>query len=95
MSQFFDLLEQATLKSVRFKDFRYNASGDGRSSIALSGEADSFAAVALQSDAFGQSRFIREPIFSNLDLDNKGNVIFDFSAFVDPSLISYTRGVTE
>jgi hypothetical protein len=59
----------------------------------MGGIASSFSSVALQSDIFGENKFIQEPIFSNLNLDSKGDVIFDFSAFVDPRLLSYSDSI--
>ncbi len=88
LSSFFELLENMTLESIRFKTFSYIA-GDTDIRISMQGEALSYAAIALQSDEFAKQRFIREPVFSGLDLDDKGNVIFTVTAFVDPALLSY------
>lgn len=90
LSAFFELLEDTTLKSVQFEDFSYLVGVEGEIRISMVGRALSFAAVALQSDSFGDSIFIREPIFSGLNLDEKGNVVFVFNAVLDASLISYT-----
>lgn len=89
LSVFFDLLEVNTLASLQFENFNYKIDETDRVSISMSGIAPSFSSVALQSDIFGENKFIQEPIFSNINLDNKGNVIFDFSAFVDPRLLSF------
>jgi hypothetical protein len=32
-----------------------------------------------------------DPVFSDLDLDGKGNVIFTFRAGLDPSAVSYSK----
>lgn len=93
LSFFFELLESTTLKSVQFKDFINITSPDGRISITMRGTARSFSSVALQSDVFGKDPFIRSPLFSNLNLDDLGNVIFDFSATLDPALLSYKQAV--
>ncbi len=55
----------------------------------MNGTARSFNAVALQSDAFGKSSIFKDPIFSNLNLDQEGDVVFDFSAVIDPVRVSY------
>ena len=91
-SVLFDLLEDATLTSIQFKNLNYGMK-EGRISISMGGVASSFSSVALQSDIFGKNKFIQEPIFSNLNLDDKGNVIFDFSAFVDIRLLSYVNTI--
>ncbi len=96
-SAIFDLLESLTLETVRFTDMSYSMDEKGIR-LSLSGEALSFASIALQSDEFGKNRRITEPVFSGLSLDDKGNVIFTVEAFVDPSVLSYreraTRGGT-
>jgi len=89
LSAFFEFLEQSTLKSVQFDDFTYTAMPSGGISIGMRGRGQSFSSVALQSDIFGKDPFIRNPLFSNLDIDEQGNVIFDFAAALDPALISY------
>ena len=98
LSAFFNLLEQSTLKSIQFNDFTYSVSDGGGMRIQMHGRGLSFSSVALQSDVFGKDPFIQNSIFSNLDLDDVGNVIFDFSASVDPTLVSYRRlweGITK
>jgi len=94
LSAFFELLEQSTLKSVQFDNFTYTATPDGRISIGMKGRGQSFSSVALQSDIFGKDPFIQNPLFSNLDIDEQGHVIFDFAAALDPILVSY-RSLTD
>ena len=89
VSSLFDLLESITLKSISFDNFSYKTDETGRVSIVMDGKASSFGSVALQSDEFSDNKFIEEPIFSNLNLDNKGNVVFNFVAFVNPQLVLY------
>ncbi len=95
LSIFFDLLETSTLVSLQFQDLVYKVDEVGKINVSMSGSASSFSSVALQSDIFGENKFIQEPIFSNLNLDNKGNVVFDFSAFIDPRLLSYSDSVLQ
>lgn len=85
----FDDLEARTGENVRFKNFKYESAGPSRFAITMNGTAKSFNAVAIQSDSFGKSNYIKDPIFSNLNLDPSGNVVFDFGAVVDPVRISY------
>lgn len=92
-SSFFNLLEDNTLVSIQFENLDYKTDETGRVKISMKGMASNFSSVALQSDIFGGNKFIKEPIFSNLNLDNKGSVVFDFSAFIDPRLISYESAV--
>jgi len=88
-SLLFDEIETNTLSSVRFKDFALAESGPGRLMVTMSGEAQSFNALALQSDIFGKSPFFSEPLFSDFNIDSTGNVVFSFSAVVIPAEIAY------
>lgn len=87
-STIFTLLEEATLRTVRFRTFTYTLVGE-KASIAMHGEARSFGDVAIQSDTFANTRRLRDPIFSNLNLDSNGNITFNFAGTVDPGLILY------
>jgi hypothetical protein len=93
ISAFFDLLEVSTLESVSFENLDYKTDEGGKTGISMQGRARNFSSVALQSDVFGKNKFIQEPIFSDLNLDKKGDVVFSFSAFIDPRLISYGNSV--
>ncbi|MFC1720702.1 hypothetical protein ACFLY0_00690 [Patescibacteria group bacterium] len=92
-SEFFTLLEKDTLKTVRFNNFDYSVDGTGEINIRLSGEAKSYSSVALQSDIFGESKFIKNPIFSDLSLDDGGNVTFNVTADVDQELVLYSKSL--
>lgn len=86
----FDDLEARTGENVRFKTFKYEPAGTGRFAVSMSGTAKSFNSVAVQSDSFGKSSIIKDPIFSNLNLDQNGNVIFEFGGLVDPVRINFS-----
>lgn len=88
ISGIFDLLEETTLETVRFTNFGYSIEATGVR-ISLSGIARSFTSVALQSDEFTKSRFIREPVFSGFSLDDRGDVEFNVTALIDPAVVSY------
>lgn len=88
-SYVFDELEAITLKSVRFRDFTFRETTPGAFDVSMAGEARSFNALALQSDAFGKSGVFLEPIFDGLNINETGNVVFAFSASVDTELIRY------
>lgn len=92
-SALFESLEELTLKSVQFQDFNMTRISDGKISITMKGIADDFRGVALQADIFGKSKLIKDPIFSNLNLNQNGNAVFTLSAFVDPSLINFVNQI--
>ncbi len=87
-SVFFSVLEDLTVKSIRFSKFTYSFDGS-QVQAAISGLARNYSSVALQSDIFGKSPYIQNPVFSNLNLDKAGNVTFDVVVKVDPALILY------
>lgn len=95
VSYIFDFLSENTIQSVNFDDFKYQIDPDGTASLSLNGQAKSYNAVAYQAEVFGKERSLRIPLFSNLDLDKFGNVIFNFTATVDPGFITYTRKAGE
>ncbi len=89
----FEFLENNTLESISFSNLLLTPVDDSRFSLLMNGEARSFSAVALQSDVFGKSDIINDPVFSNLDLDSFGNVRFNLSALVDSDFISYSNTI--
>ena len=91
----FDALEQITMKSVRFTKFSYDLGTEDNSSIniKMSGIAIGYRSVALQSDLFAKNKNLIDPVFSNLMLDNSGNVIFDLEFSVDPGFVNYKQAL--
>ena len=89
----FQALQDLTLKTVRFTRFNYTLGTDrnAKVDVKMSGLATGYRSVALQSDLFTKNKFIIDPVFSNLSLDNTGNVIFDLTFSVDPSFIDYQQ----
>jgi len=92
LAPLFALLEEHTLKTVRFNTFDFSSSESG-AHIRMDGTAQSFSSVALQSDSFVANKRLRNVSFSNVQV--KGNSItFQFSAMVDPDLLRYTSVVS-
>lgn len=92
-SEFFSILEKNTLKTVRFSSFDYTTGGDGTVTIHMPGVAKSYSSVALQSDLFGENKYMQNVVFSDLGLDGEGNVTFSFSADVDSTLVLYKESI--
>ncbi|MBA3550906.1 hypothetical protein H0W32_01715 [Patescibacteria group bacterium] len=91
LSSLFDFLSKVTLPSVRFSSFRYAINGQ-KITLNMTGQARSFSAVALQASELQQEKnlnYIQNPLFSNLNLDEAGNVKFDFTGTVDSNKILY------
>ncbi len=89
-SPIFEALEDMTLQSIRFTKFSYVYSADGKKvEVKMSGQAKDYNAIAAQSDILGKNKYIDNPVFSNLNLDDKGRVSFDLFFSVDPLFVSY------
>ncbi len=91
LSSFFDFLEKTTLQTVQFESFTYAELSASEIAVTMDGKAKSFTSLALQSDAFAQSGVVHSPLFSNLDLDDTGNVTFEFTGVVDSSAVRYAK----
>lgn len=77
----FQALQDATLRSVQYKDFSYSIKADPSNKtqpivlVELTGSAKNYATIALQSDAFSANKLIKNPVFSNLTVDDKTRTI--------------------
>lgn len=89
VSPLFALLERETLATVRFTKFDFSELPEGGVRLALTGEAASFNAVALQSDVFVKDGNFANPIFADFDVDKSGNVHFSFTTTVAPEFSLY------
>lgn len=91
----FKVLEQVTMKTVRYTKFNYELTTEKNINIMvnikMSGIAVGYRSIALQSDLFTKNKNLIDPIFSNLTLDNNGNVVFDLEFSVDPSFVNYKQ----
>lgn len=94
LSPLFDFLEANTLKTVRFNEFSFVANEKGYD-LVLKGEAASYQALALESALLSGSPSIKNPVFSDLRLNNQGNVTFSFTAQLDPKLIAYASTISK
>ncbi len=97
----FQALSTITEKTVRFTKFDY-VLGDGKDpkspkvTVKMSGLAVGYRAIALQSDLFttkDEGKNFIDPVFSNLTLDDKGNVLFNLEFSVDPSFVGYKQTI--
>lgn len=93
VSPIFQVLSAITMKTVRFTNFNYELGATSKDKILvkLSGQAVGYRSIALQSDLFAKNKNLIDPVFSNLALDDKGNVVFDLEFSVDPSFVDYKQ----
>ena len=71
---------------------KFSYVGDNKVKMDLIGIARNYDALSKQSDAFGAENlrpYISEPVVSDFTLNVDSTVSFNFSAFVDPTLVSY------
>jgi len=92
ISPIFDALQTLTMKTVRYTKFSYSIDEKTTKIIVkMSGQAIGYRSIALQSDLFAKNKNILDPVFSNLTLDEKGNILFDLEFSVDPSFVDYKQ----
>jgi hypothetical protein len=92
VSSVFSLLEADTLKNLSFTSFKFEYVSANKISMSMAGIAKNFGVVAKQQELFSSNsvkKNLKNPVFSDLSLDDKGNVIFNFTTDINPSVISY------
>jgi hypothetical protein len=95
----FTALQDLTMKTVRYTKFSYNLGTDNNKAIniKLSGVAIGYRDLALQANLFATKdvgKNLVDPVFSNLSLDNNGNVLFNLEFSVDPSFVNYKQNIS-
>lgn len=94
ISPIFQSLQGLTMKTIRFTKFSYSMGTDKNPKlidVKMSGLAVGYRSVALQADLFSKNKFFLDPVFSNLSLDNSGNVVFDLEFSVEPTFVDYKK----
>jgi hypothetical protein len=93
ISPIFKLLENITMKNIRYTkfDYEFDPKKDSKLKVKMSGQALGYRSIALQSDIFTQNQNLIDPVFSNLSLDTIGNILFDLEFFVDKDFINYKK----
>lgn len=87
-SGFFDELEVITIQNVHFTSMKLSVKDTGTATIQMQGIARNFNALAAQSTAFANDKYLKGAIFSGFTLDSKDNsVAFQVSADIDSALI--------
>lgn len=95
LSPIFKALQAITMKTISYTKFSYSFDDTNAKNtkidINMSGIAVGYQSVALQSDLFAQNKNLIDPVFSNLSLDDKGNVTFDLNFSVDRDFVDYKK----
>lgn len=83
-SQVLDFLQTNTLQNVQFKELQLTED-QNEFVFEAGGVAKSFNAMAYQSEVFAKSSLIKDQIFSDIKVDENGNVTFKFSGRILPA----------
>lgn len=102
VSEIFAIINSLTAEGIRFSSFDFVGPAGETDSIKISmkGVGNSFSAIAWQSDVFGKSqefgtnKVIKNPVLTDLVIDEKGFVNFTFTAAIDPKDIYYEKILT-
>lgn len=92
LTPLFEFLELSTPKTVRFNNFNFSVAEAGIE-LSMIGEARGYSALAFTADIFNKTEFFKDPVFSDLRLNDRGDVVFSFRAIVDPKQVLYTRQI--
>lgn len=87
-SQIIALLQELTLKKLRFTSFDYKSDTN---TITLDTEAQTYNALAKQSDILSSNNYIQRQDFSSFRLLENGNVKSRLVLVINPALLSYKR----
>jgi hypothetical protein len=93
ISPIFKALQSITMKTIGYTKFSYSFddSKNKKIIVKMNGTAVGYRSIALQSDLFSKNKYFIDPVFSNLLLDDKGNVLFDLEFSVDPNFVDYKK----
>ncbi len=89
VSEFMNSLASSTVKTVYFKEFKYDSITPTSLTIGLSGVADSYGAIALQQDILSKKQYWKSVDVANLKLSASGGVEFDMDIVIDPKIVAY------
>ena len=93
VTRLFDALSTITLRGVRFRDFNFSYLAKDKIEVSMKGQAQSFAAVAIQSDFFNQQKYLKNTLIGDLSLEPTGTIGFSVNTIIDPELVSYSGGL--
>jgi len=82
----FRLLERLTLPTISYTKFNF----DGPQ-LKLAGRATKYEDLAVQGDVFAKEPGIKEFVFSELDLNARGEVVFELQLSINQSVFSYAN----
>jgi hypothetical protein len=90
LTQFFNLLETISVQNVHFDGVDIVVADDRSATIAMTGEALNFNALAAQSNVFASQKYIKSAIFTGISVNKDSSVSFSLTANLDPALVIET-----
>lgn len=84
----FDFLSTSTLKTVRFSKFSTE-----KGEVSLEGSASGYEDIAVESNILNRMPEVSDALFSDLNIDQKGNVTFKLKFRVDASRLKYVPAI--
>lgn len=93
-SKIYELLENLTIKTVLYDKFSEKINNDNTISVSISGETDSFSALAKQLMIFKKSKEIKEIIFKEAAVGKNGKVLFSIVLSIDLKTITVRPVIT-
>lgn len=90
----FAFLESSTPQSVSLREFNF-ATTDKGPQVVIKGLAKSYSSLALEAATIGKNASFKNPQFSDIQLDQNGNVAFTMMATLSPDLLSYQKMVSQ
>lgn len=91
-SRLLTFLSGSVLKKVKFEELSYQ-NKDGVPSIIITSEAQNYNTFAYQEQVLSSNEYIKNPSYTEISLTPNGNIRFKFSGRIEPSLVSYKKGV--
>ncbi len=92
ISRIMVLLEELTVKRIRFYDFSYSNKNNSPT-LAMKAESQGYNALAVQGEIFSKSEFLRDSRFFDFTAGDNGIVTASFYTTLNPELISYKKAV--
>lgn len=81
------ILEELTLPTISYRSFNYSAKA-----VSIDGIATSYEDIAVQTQVFSaEKKRIQSFIFSDLDQNAEGQVVFKLTMVLDPSVANYLK----
>jgi hypothetical protein len=90
VSKVLSLMQELTVKKMRFTQLDYSNKANDPT-INITGEIQTYNALAGQQNIFLANEFLKGPTFTNFNLADSGYIQVNFTSKIDPNLVSYNK----